>query len=135
MDVENAVAKVAGPVHVASLNHHGYYDSTGEAFVRAMRARLYVLQSWHASHPAFDVLDRIYSPVLEAGQHDVLATDLVEAAEIVESRLADRMLSQQGHVVIRVEPGGARYWAYVLDHADESDRVKARFGPFSTASE
>lgn len=134
MDVESAVAKVAGPVSAASLDHHGYYDSTGEAFVRAMQARIYVLQSWHASHPAFDALDRIYSPVLEPGKHDVLATDLVEAAEIVESRLSDRMLSQQGHVVIRVEPGGARYWAYVLDHSDESDRVKARFGPFASGA-
>ena len=130
MDAESAVAKVAGPVSAASLNHHGYYDSTGESFVRAMQARIYVLQSWHASHPAFDVLDRIYSPVLEPGKHDVLATDLVEAAEIVESRLSDRMLSQQGHVVLRVEPGGARFWVVVLDSEDESDRVKARFGPF-----
>ena len=70
MDVETAVAQVAGPVSVAALNHHGYFDADGEAFVRAMRARVWVLQSWHASHPALATLDRLYSPILYSGPRD-----------------------------------------------------------------
>jgi beta-lactamase superfamily II metal-dependent hydrolase len=132
MDVETAVAKAAGPVSVASLNHHGYYDSTGPDFVRAMRARIWVLQSWHATHPALSTLDRLYSPVLYTGDRDVLATSLVAAAEIADARLSDKMLSQQGHVVVRVSPGGATYEVFVLDDAVEMGKVKARFGPFAT---
>lgn len=130
MDVETAVGKVAGPVCVAALNHHGYYDGTGPEFVRAMRARVWVLQSWHASHPALATLDRLYSTVLYNGARDVLATSLVEAAELADARLADKMLSQQGHVVVRVRPGGGSYEVMVLDDSVEQGRVKARFGPF-----
>jgi hypothetical protein len=132
MDVESAVAKVAGPVSVAALNHHGYYDADGPEFVRAMRARIWVLQSWHASHPALATLDRLYSPILYAGDRDVLATSLVDAAELADARLADRMLSKQGHVVVRVQPGGETYGVMVLDDSVERGMVKARFGPYAS---
>ncbi len=128
MDVESVVAKVAGPVSVAALDHHGYYDGTGPEFVRAMRARVWVLQSWHASHPALATLDRLYSPALYAGERDVLATSLVPAAELADARLSDKMLSQQGHVVVRVSPGGGTYEVVVLEDAVEMGKVKGRFG-------
>jgi hypothetical protein len=132
MDVESAVAKVAGPVSVAALNHHGYFDADGPEFVRAMRARVWVEQSWHASHPALATLDRVYSPVLYAGPRDVLATSLVKAAELADARLSDKMLSQQGHVVVRVKPGGASYEVVVVDDSVEEGKVKARFGWFAS---
>ncbi len=132
MDVETAVARVAGPVSAAALNHHGYYDADGPEYVRAMGARIWVLQSWHASHPALATLDRLYSPILYAGDRDVLATSLVEAAELADARLSDRMLSQQGHVVVRVRPGGATYEVIVLDDSVEQGMVKARFGPYTS---
>jgi beta-lactamase superfamily II metal-dependent hydrolase len=130
MDVESAVAQVAGPVSVASLDHHGYYDADGPEFVRAMRARVWILQSWHASHPALATLDRLYSPVLYGGDRDVLATSLVAAAELADARLSDKMLSQQGHVVVRVAEGGKIYEVLVLDDSVEMGKVKGRFGPF-----
>ena len=131
-DVETTVADVAGPVNVAALDHHGYFDGTGPEFVRAMRPRIYVLQSWHASHPALSVLDRLYSPILYPGPRDVLATGMVQAAELADWRFSDRMLSRQGHVVVRVAPGGATYEVIVLDHSQEQGEVKASFGPFKT---
>ncbi len=130
MDVETQVAHAAGPVNVAALDHHGYFDGTGPEFVRAMRARIYVVQSWHASHPALSVLDRLYSPILYPGPRDVFATGLVQAASLADGRYSDRMLSQQGHIVVRVSPGGARYEVIVLDDDREDAAVKARFGPF-----
>ena len=130
MDVESAVARVAGPVSVAALDHHGYFDATGPEFVRAMQARIYVVQTWHASHPALSVLDELYSPVLSPGAHDVFATGLVPAAHLAEARLSDKMLSQHGHVVVRVAEGGAKYEVYVIDDAREDGDVVGRFGPY-----
>jgi len=132
LDVESAVAKAAGPVNVSALDHHGYYDATGVEFVKAMRSRIYVLQSWHASHPALATLDKLYSPILYTGDRDVLATGLVDAAELADARLSDKMLSKQGHVVVRVYPGGMQYEVIVLDDSNEDGIVKARFGPFAS---
>ncbi len=130
LDVESAVARVAGPVDVAALDHHGYFDGSGAEFVRRMRARIYVAQTWHASHPALSVLDRLYSPLLYAGPRDVLATDLTDAAALADDRYASRMLSRHGHVVVRVAEGGGEYEVVVLDDTVEDGAVIARFGPY-----
>jgi len=130
MDIESAVAKVAGPTSVSALDHHGYFDGTGREFVRDMRSRVYVLQSWHASHPALSVLDELYSPVLSPGPHDVFSTGLVEAAHLADARLSDKMLSQHGHVVIRVAPDGSRFEVFVLDDTQEDGAVVSRWGPY-----
>ncbi len=130
MDVETAAARVAGPVSVSTLDHHGYYDGTCPAFVRSMQSRIYILQSWHASHPALSVLDELYSPVLEPGPHDVVSTGLVHAASLADARLSDKMLSQHGHVVVRVSPEGKQYEVLILDDTSEDGRVMNRFGPY-----
>ena len=44
----------------------------------------------------------------------------------------DKAASTQGHVVIRVAPGGASYRVFVLDDSDEAMRVKAVFGPYAS---
>jgi beta-lactamase superfamily II metal-dependent hydrolase len=132
LDVETPVAIVAGPVNVSALNHHGYFDSTGPDFVRHMRSRIYVVQAWHASHPALSVLDRLYSPLLYQGERDVLATGLTQAASLADARFSDKMLSQHGHVVIRVSEQGRKYHVIVIDDAKEEGEVKARFGPYTT---
>jgi hypothetical protein len=130
MDIESAVARVAGPTSVSALDHHGYFDGTGRECVRDMRSRVYVLQSWHASHPALSVLDELYSPLLAPGPHDVFATGLVEAAHLADARLSDKMLSQHGHVVIRVASDGSRFEVFVLDDTQEDGAVVSRWGPY-----
>lgn len=40
--------------------------------------------------------------------------------------------STQGHVVIRVEPGGASYRVLVLDDSRQAMRVKAVFGAYAS---
>jgi hypothetical protein len=132
LDVETAVAKAAGPVSVSAVNHHGYFDATGPDFVRHMRSRIYILQTWHASHPALSVLDRLYSPILYSGDRYVLATGLVSAAALADDRFSSRMLSQQGHIVVRVSEGGKRYEVLVLDDTREQGELKARFGPYES---
>ena len=129
-DVESAAGKAAGPVSVSTCNHHGYFDATGPEFVRTVRPRVWILQSWHASHPAMPVLANLYSPILYPGQRDVFCLGLHSAAALSCARFSDRFKSSQGHVLVRVKPGGAEYSVLVLVDGDESDRVKAEFGPY-----
>lgn len=130
LDIESAAAKVCGPVNVSTCDHHGYFDATGPEMVRSLRPRVWVLQSWHASHPALSTLANLYSRTLYPGDRNVFCTSLNPAASLADGRFSDGFKSSQGHVLVRVEPGGVRYSVLVLDDADESDRVKAVSGPF-----
>ena len=129
-DTETPAGKVAGPVSVSTCNHHGYFDGTGPDFVSAVRPRVWVLQSWHASHPAMSSLANMYSPLLYPGLRDVFALGLHSAAALACGRFSDRFKSSQGHVLIRVNPDGAQFSVLVLDDHDERDSVTAAFGPF-----
>ena len=131
-DVETPAARACGPVSVATCNHHGYFDACGPEFVRALQARVWILQSWHASHPALSTLANLYSTELYPGARDVYCLGLHPAAELACDRFAGRLKSKQGHVMVRVEPGGDAYRVLVVEDGDESGRVKAVFGPYSS---
>ncbi|MGA1147464.1 MAG: hypothetical protein ACO3YU_10775, partial [Candidatus Nanopelagicales bacterium] len=85
-----------------------------------------------SDHPGHDVLDRMLSTRLYPGDRDVLATNMSQANRDVIGPLLDRLISNQGHIVIRVEPGGKTYRAIVLEDADETMNVKAVFGPYES---
>ena len=117
---------------MSTCNHHGYFDATGPDLVRALQPRVWILQSWHASHPAISVLANLYSPILYPGPRDVFCLSLHPAAALSCARFSDSFKSSQGHVLVRVAPGGAEYSVLVLEDGDESVRVKAIFGPYTS---
>jgi hypothetical protein len=43
-----------------------------------------------------------------------------------------KRVTQQGHIVVRVVPGGDSYQVFVLTDADESLRVKSIHGPYQS---
>jgi beta-lactamase superfamily II metal-dependent hydrolase len=133
-DVETPVARAVGPVDVAVLNHHGNRDSTNALLVSTLRPRVWVVPVWSADHPGHDVLDRMYSARLYPGPRDVFATNMIEANRIVIGPLLDRLAAAQGHVVVRVAPGGGSYQVIVLDDASESYTVKSVHGPYTSTS-
>ncbi|HUQ89445.1 MAG TPA: MBL fold metallo-hydrolase [Vicinamibacterales bacterium] len=131
-DVETAVAKAVGAVEAAVVNHHGNRDSTNEYFVSTLHPRLWIIPVWSSDHPGHDVLDRIYSTRLYAGPRDVFATNMIDANKLVIGPLLDRLANSQGHIVIRVAPGGATYQVFTLDDASESYQVRSVFGPYAS---
>jgi beta-lactamase superfamily II metal-dependent hydrolase len=131
-DVETPVAQASGQVSVSTCNHHGYFDACGPEFVRALRPRVWVLQSWHASHPALSTLANLYSQELYPGPRDVFCLGLHPAAGLACGRFSDQFKSRQGHVLVRVAPGGHKFQVLVIDDRDESGRVQAVFGPYAS---
>ena len=51
---------------------------------------------------------------------------------VVANKRIREMTSTNGHVVVRVEPGGAQYRIAVTDNSDESDTVLAVHGPYAS---
>src|SRR6202046_4651449 len=101
-----------------------------EAFLKALQSTILIVPSWAPSHPAPDVLKRIMNSRLPPANRLVFATDLRDAAKIVIGQRAKQLAGPPGHIVVRVEPGGAHYWVFVLSNGDERDLVTAIKGPF-----
>jgi beta-lactamase superfamily II metal-dependent hydrolase len=131
-DVETPIATAVGAVDAAVLDHHGNRDSTNAFFVATLRPRIWIIPVWSSDHPGHDVLDRMYAERLYPGPRDVFATNMVEANTIVIGALLTRLASSQGHIVIRVAPGGATYRVLVLDDSAETYRVQKVFGPYAS---
>jgi hypothetical protein len=130
-DVETPVAKAVGPVDAAVLNHHGYIDTENAFFVSTLRPRVHVFSVWSPGQPCPRVLGRLLSTRLYPGPRGIFATNMTEANKIVVANLS-RLKSEHGHIVIRVEPGGARYQVIILDDAAETYKVTAVHGPYES---
>ncbi|MFC5865265.1 ComEC/Rec2 family competence protein [Acidicapsa dinghuensis] len=132
-DIETPVAQAAGPVDVATCNHHAYFDACGPAFVQALKPRVWILQSWHAAHASISSLANISSTSLYPEQRDVFCLGLHPAAGVVSGRFSDRFKSKQGHVLVRVAPGGEEYRVFVIDDGNEDANVTGAFGPYRSS--
>lgn len=128
-DVETPVAQAVGPVEVSLLNHHGYIDAENLFFVSTLRPRVWILPVWDSAHPTTAVYNRLRSKGSYPGPRDLFMTNMHPANRIVTPGL-DQVASHQGHILIRVSPGGASYRVIILDDSGETYQVKAVHGPF-----
>ena len=133
-DLETPVARLVGPVDALLLNHHGFLDTSNEFFLQTLAPRVVVVPAWHATHPDHSVMRRLRSPRWKPSPPDVFLTALHEAPRTVFSYLPSSFRSTEGHVVIRVAPGGGSYEVIVLDAEQETLPVKSRFGPYVSKS-
>lgn len=132
LDIETPVAMVTGPVDVCLANHHAYFDAMGYPFLRALRPRVHIIQTWSPSQPSPSVLARIMSKGTYPGPRDVFATNIMDEIHTVIGSRVDQMKSRQGHIVIRVNPGGETYQIFILDDSEENFKIKAIHGPYNS---
>ena len=129
-DLETPLAPILGKVEVANVNHHGYNDATNDTWLKTVSPQVLVMQASDALHPNHSTLYRMTSTHLYKPA-DIFSTNLHPAARIViGDDLVEQMKSTQGHIVVRVSPGGSDYMVYVLDDSDEHYYVKQAFGPY-----
>ena len=131
LDVETPVAKASGPVDVLKANHHGSWDANGIAFLAALQPRVLVVTPRADGHPAVNTYRRMTSQRVWPGPRDIFLTHLSSATATTTYGVAEAG-TPQGHIVVRVAPGGERYRVFVLDDRDERRTVKAIFGPYSS---
>jgi beta-lactamase superfamily II metal-dependent hydrolase len=131
--LEPAIAPIVGRVDVHVVNQHGSMGEETETFLRKLQSTVLIVPSWLPSHPAPDVLKRIINSRLPPSQRYVLATDMRDSARVVIGPRATKLAGAPGHVVIRVDPGGGQYRAFVLENRDEHDLVIASLGPFAAS--
>ncbi len=132
-DVETPVAKAVGEVDVAVMDHHGNRDAHNEFHIKTLRPRVWVQQTWSSDHPGHEVLRRVTSQYLYPGERDLFATNMLEPNKLVIGpSLQNSYKSTDGHILVRVLPGGNSYYVIILNDESEQAEVKAVFGPYTT---
>ena len=130
LNVLGPAAHAAGPVSVATADHHGMFDGLDADVVRTLRPRAWIIPSWHIAHPDMLQLERMFSERLYPGPRAVFATTVMPENLLANGRLTRRMHSHDGHAVVRVPPGGERFYVAVTGNADENDTVRLMGDPF-----
>lgn len=134
-DVETPVAKAVGEVDIATLDHHGNRDAVNEFQVKTFKPRVWIQQSWSSDHPGEEVLRRLTTPHVYKGPRDLFTTNMLDANRYVIGTLVENSYkSLQGHIVVRVLPGGKEYYVIILDDSREDMPVKDVFGPYRSKS-
>lgn len=133
-DVLTAAARASGPVDVSTADHHGMFDGISADSVRILRPKAWIIPSWHISHPDQLQLERMFSERLYPGKREVFATSIMHENFLANRRLISRLSSRDGHVIVRVAPGGKTFTILVTDNTDEEDRIKLKFGPYLSGS-
>ena len=131
-DEETDVARAIGPTDVHVVNHHGSLEEENPFWLKTLRSRVMIVPAWSATHPSPDVLKRMLSPRIYPEPRDIFVTLFRDATKAATGERATRVASDHGHVVVRVEPGGDRYWVLVLDDTTESYRITSVHGPYAS---
>lgn len=134
-DLETPIAKVVGEVDVATMDHHGNRDALNTFMIQTLKPAIWIGQTWSADHPGHEVLIRLTSRDINSKPGKLFATNMLEANKLVIGPLIDQSYtSQQGHVVVRVKPGGSAYDVIVLDDINTAMNVKSISGPYQSKS-
>lgn len=132
-DVETPMAKAIGEVDIATMDHHGNRDAVNETMVKTLKPAVWIGQSWSSDHPGHEVLLRMTNQHIYSGPRDLFATNMLEANKLVIGPLIDRAYkSQQGHILVRVLPGGSAYYVIILDDSIADLKIKSVFGPYTS---
>ncbi len=146
-DSESPMAEAIGKVDAMSLDHHGNRDANNAGFLKVLDPRVVVAQTWCSDQPGQETAHRLANgrpATSSTGKTDVSSPGkpatpppdvfylyLQEATKITLGPWITRSAkSLEGHIVIRVMPGGDEYYVFVLDDGSAMPTVKNRFGPY-----
>ena len=71
-------------------------------------------------------------PVVEGFFSTNIHKDFVTLPGVKENNLLDKITAYNGHIVLRVAPGGKSFYVYMLDDTDFQYKVKSIHGPYSS---
>lgn len=126
-DVETPIAKAVGRVEVTTLCHHGCRDAVNENFLSILQPQTIIQQTWSSNHPGEEVLHRI----LYSGKKNIFATNIQDVTKATLGFwLTDNYKSTFGHIIVRVIPGGSKYYILIAETLKNKVQIKKVFGPY-----
>ena len=121
---EERVGEVVGPVCVCKTNHHAFFPSMRDAFVKSVRPQLFLSSAWSPNQQNVVSLSRMMSRENYEGERFVAYGAIPDFRMRQFEKLGfTRYLTPPGHAVVKVVPGGFAFRLYTLSAEDESMRI------------
>ena len=132
-DIETPVAKVCGEVDVMKADHHGTiatngYGERGLAWAtKYLKPKCWVVNSWTDQHPRQATYEGVTGYLSDM---DVFITNT--CSDMQKYNDFNRVKGSNGHIVVRVYDGGAKYYVVTVSDSDEKMTVKQIAGPYKS---
>lgn len=125
-----------GGMDVFKCHHHLSSNSWGSGMqVTEFSPRVIVNQNFYQKQPDADLLASIATGVFASNTYkwdkDFFTTNL-HPTDVTECVKTELLAGYGGHIVVRVAPGGDKYYVYMLTDTDFSFKVTAIHGPYTS---
>lgn len=128
-DIEAPVATVVPAVDVMKANHHATSNCNGTAILSSLRPRTVIVHPWRNVQPNPETISRMFAANSNV---QIFTTNMTDDNKPKLGANLNRLKAIQGHVVVRVSPGGDEYYVYVLDDTNQDYKVTGVFGPYQS---
>jgi hypothetical protein len=130
-DIEAPVAQVMRKVEAMKANHHCTANTNSSGLLNVLRPDVLIAASWRDVQPRAETMNRFITANANVRIFATNMTDNNRKTLASQGFDISRMSSTGGHVVIRVNPSGTKYWVFVLDDTNEDYKVSKVFGPLT----
>ena len=127
-DIEMPISKVVKKVEVMKASHHGTANTNGKEILAALKPDAIIVPVWRNVQPNPETIKRMYTANSNC---NIFTTNLTDDNKVTLGDYVSKFKGTQGHVVVRVHPGGNKYYIYVLGDDDLNRTVKKIEGPFT----
>lgn len=122
-DIEAPMAEVMGKVDGMKASHHATKGTNSKELLEVLKPDFVIAGTWKDIHPNHATTKRFFkaSPDLK-----FYTTNLTEGAKVLltENEVDwTKFAGTQGHVVVKVAPGGKEYKILVLDDSSQEYRI------------
>ena len=130
-DIEKPVSTVVGKVEAMKACHHCAKYANSSDLLNALKPDNLIIGIWTKNQPNPDTMKRFFKASPNLGVYATNLSDISVENLKTEGIDARSFRACNGHIVIRVLPGGNYYYIYVLDDSDFKYKVNAIHGPFA----
>ncbi|MEG1543490.1 MAG: hypothetical protein RR382_03050 [Tannerellaceae bacterium] len=134
-EIDEVATRICGQVDVCKANHHAYLDAMTEGFLKQIDAQAYIIQVWDYLHLQPSIIERMVSTHTNDKKKSLVFPTYIPSPSLLDAHAGEPWMSsvckETGHVVVKVFDNGKQYKIYVLSADDETQIVKATYGPYA----
>jgi beta-lactamase superfamily II metal-dependent hydrolase len=126
---EGLVGERVGKVDVCKTNHHAYIDAMHSPFVKALRPTVFLSSTWSPNQFNDLNLPIMASRELYSGDRKIFYGHIPNERLHAYARrdFMNDVVTDTGHIVVKVAPGGTSYKVMVLSAKDEDMSILRSF--------